>query len=224
MKARDEIANARRKFLRAISAVAGAELFGKPALSQIAAPREENSSAYQPQALQENELAVLKAVMSRLIPADESGGGAFEARAFVYVDRALAGANAKHLPAYRAGLGAIQAWALARGARTIGQVAAADLDALLVRLQAGTADQTAGSDRKTVNLPDGGRAFFALLLQHTLEGTFCDPMHGGNHNFIGWRLLGYPGVQLTYSEAQQAINQRDGRANRSAAAFGGGVL
>ena len=27
------------------------------------------------------------------------------------------------------------------------------------------------------------------------EGMFSDPAHGGNRDFIGWRLLQHPGVQ-----------------------------
>ncbi|MDE2052812.1 MAG: gluconate 2-dehydrogenase subunit 3 family protein, partial [Gammaproteobacteria bacterium] len=40
--------------------------------------------------------------------------------------------------------------------------------------------------------------FFQLLRQHTIEGVFCDPMHGGNAGLIGWQLLGYPGPQMSY--------------------------
>jgi gluconate 2-dehydrogenase gamma chain len=40
--------------------------------------------------------------------------------------------------------------------------------------------------------------FFQLLRQHTIEGMFCDPMHGGNAGLIGWQLLGYPGPQMSY--------------------------
>ena len=38
--------------------------------------------------------------------------------------------------------------------------------------------------------------FFQLLRQHTIEGMFCDPMHGGNAGLIGWQMLGYPGPQM----------------------------
>ena len=35
--------------------------------------------------------------------------------------------------------------------------------------------------------------FFAMVLNHTRQGTFGDPYYGGNANFVGWDLLGYPG-------------------------------
>ena len=42
--------------------------------------------------------------------------------------------------------------------------------------------------------------FFQLLRQHTIEGMFCDPMHGGNAGLIGWQLVGYPGPQMSYRD------------------------
>ena len=28
-----------------------------------------------------------------------------------------------------------------------------------------------------------------------MQGTFGDPYYGGNANFVGWDLIGYPGVR-----------------------------
>src|SRR5206468_1281025 len=50
--------------------------------------------------------------------------------------------------------------------------------------------------------------FFQLLRQHTIEGMFCDPMHGGNAGLIGWRLAGYPGPQMSYrNEADKPLGR-----------------
>ena len=46
-------------------------------------------------------------------------------------------------------------------------------------------------------------AFFALVLNHTQQGTFGDPYYGGNANFVGWDLLGYPGIRTMVSAAEQ---------------------
>ena len=40
--------------------------------------------------------------------------------------------------------------------------------------------------------------FFELLRTHTIEGMFCDPVHGGNADLIGWKLIGYPGPRMSY--------------------------
>ena len=34
-----------------------------------------------------------------------------------------------------------------------------------------------------------------MVRTHTLQGTFGDPYYGGNANFVGWDLIGYPGVR-----------------------------
>jgi len=47
--------------------------------------------------------------------------------------------------------------------------------------------------------------FFNLVREHTLEGMFCDPYYGGNADFVGWDLLGYPGVRTVVSPDQQRI-------------------
>ena len=39
--------------------------------------------------------------------------------------------------------------------------------------------------------------FFALLRQNTIEGMFCDPLHGGNAGMVGWQLIGFPGPRMT---------------------------
>ena len=46
--------------------------------------------------------------------------------------------------------------------------------------------------------------FFAELLAHTREGMFSDPIYGGNVNFQGWDLIGYPGIKLQWSTEDQA--------------------
>jgi hypothetical protein len=39
--------------------------------------------------------------------------------------------------------------------------------------------------------------FFNLIRTHTIQGTFSDPFYGGNANFVGWDLIGYPGARTT---------------------------
>src|SRR5688572_286498 len=59
---------------------------------------------------------ILEAVVARLIPSDELGPGAKEARAAHYIDRALGGALSNQREAYRAGLAALDTYArMSRG-------------------------------------------------------------------------------------------------------------
>lgn len=36
-------------------------------------------------------------------------------------------------------------------------------------------------------------AFFPLLVTHTRQGFYSDPIYGGNRNFVGWQTIGFPG-------------------------------
>ena len=44
------------------------------------------------------------------------------------------------------------------------------------------------------------------LLEHTRQGMFGDPIYGGNKDFAGWDLIGYPGIKLVWTEEEQAID------------------
>ena len=180
---------------------------------------------YAPKTLTEIELATLKAVMARLIPADASSGGAVEARAYAYVDIALASTYAAQLPVYRQGLAALASLAKAGGATSAALLPAKDMNALLARLEAGgVTEPISGDAQQSLSFADGGKSFFAMLRQHTVEGTFSDPMYGGNQGFVGWRIVGYPGVQYFYTKAALSINGKAKYANHSIAEFGGKPL
>jgi gluconate 2-dehydrogenase gamma chain len=46
----------------------------------------------------------------------------------------------------------------------------------------------------------GAKAFFDLLLAYTVAGFFSDPVHGGNRNMVGWKLIGFPGAHMSYRD------------------------
>jgi gluconate 2-dehydrogenase gamma chain len=42
-------------------------------------------------------------------------------------------------------------------------------------------------------------SFFHVLRRHVAEGMFSDPAYGGNRDMVGWKLIGYPGAQRSYT-------------------------
>ncbi len=164
-------------------------------------------AGYQPKSLTAAELASVKALMARLIPADKDSGGAVEAGAYVFLDRALGGFHAKHLPTYRTALAELG---------SVATMPAEALDALIAQMEKGALADT--------KLADGGRTFFNLIRRHTLEGFLSDPMYGGNQDFLGWKLIGFHGVQLWFSAEDQQLNGKDDRPQRSVADYGGKPL
>jgi gluconate 2-dehydrogenase gamma chain len=192
----------RRELLRcaglagAAAAVARAELLVRaeaPGAAPIQAPA---AAARTPlEHLSASEADILDAIVARLIPADANGPGALEAGATRYIDRALGGALASSREAYRIGLTALDQYARASRGKPFRELDAADQDAVLIDVE----------DGRATGFAAGSAPFFALVRAHTLQGTLCDPFYGGNANFVGWDLIGYPGVRTLVTPDEQRL-------------------
>ena len=148
----------------------------------------------------------LEAIVARLIPTDENGPGAAEARAAHYIDHALTGPLASSRGAYSAGLAAVDAYARASKGAPFAKLSAKDQDSVLSDMEKNTA----------TGFTPSSAVFFNLLRNHTIEGTFCDPYYGGNASFVGWELIGYPGVRLAVGPDQQRTGSTLRPTHRSA--------
>ena len=142
------------------------------------------------------EAHTLEAMVARLIPTDDNGPGATEARAAHYIDRALGGALASSREAYRNGLSAVDSYARTSKGAPFVQLSAKDQDAVLGDMEKNAATGFA---------PDAS-TFFNLVRAHAIQGTFCDPYYGGNANFVGWDLIGYPGIRLAVTGTDQRLD------------------
>jgi len=136
-----------------------------------------------PQTLNDAEFRTLDAACSRLIPTDENGPGAREARAVRYIDRALGGGLSAVRDQYTQGLAGLNQYAEASRGAAFADLTESDQDGVLAEVQAGDAPGIP---------PD----FFSNLRNHTIQGTFSDPFYGGNEGFVGWDMIGYPGVRV----------------------------
>jgi gluconate 2-dehydrogenase gamma chain len=139
------------------------------------------------------EADLLDGLVARLIPTDTKGPGAREARAVRFIDRALGGALASSRQAYGSGLAALDEYSRSSRGKPFLELPPAEQDSVLRDVESGVATGFSG----------GASAFFALVLSHTHQGTFGDPYYGGNANFVGWDLLGYPGVRTVVGEGDQ---------------------
>lgn len=154
----------------------------------------------------------IEAAVARIIPADDLGPGAREAGVADFIDHQLAGPYGRAEGWYMQGPWhpgiAEQGYQLKL---TPAQVYRAAIDAIdrHVRQEKkkGFAELDAQSQDAVLNAIDQGqldipgvpvRKFFEMLVQNTVEGFFADPIYGGNRNFIGWRLIGFPGPRYNY--------------------------
>jgi gluconate 2-dehydrogenase gamma chain len=147
------------------------------------------------EALTAVEADTLEAIVARLIPTDENGPGAVEARAAHYIDRALIGPLASSRAAYNSGLAAINAYAEASKGAPFAALPAKDQDAVLTDMEKNAAP----------GFRPSSAAFFNMVRTHTIQGTFCDPYYGGNANFVGWDLIGYPGLRMAAGTGDQRL-------------------
>jgi gluconate 2-dehydrogenase gamma chain len=207
----------RRALLQASAAAAGAAAFAP--LTRLTPEARADSGLPDPVVpkgyvyLTPAEVAFVDAAVARLIPADELGPGAHEAGVTYFLDRQLAGPyghaqtwymrapfakgtkqqgyQLHYTPAqlYRAGIKGVDDHCRSKyGGKTFAQLAAAEQDIVLKALEN---DQV-----KLGDLP--GKEFFHFLQQNTMEGFLADPIYGGNRDFIGWKLIGFPGPRYNY--------------------------
>jgi gluconate 2-dehydrogenase gamma chain len=148
------------------------------------------------------EAETLRAIIARLIPADENGPGALEARADRYIDRALAGALKASRSAYTTGLAAVNAQAQSLKGALFSKLSPQDQDSVLTNVQ------------------ETSPPFFNLVRAHTIQGMFSDPYYGGNVNFIGWDMIGYPGARTSVSANLQRMDRKPESSRKSAYDYG----
>lgn len=151
----------------------------------------------------ETEALIVAAAGARIFPSDDAGPGAHEAGVAIYIDRQLAGPygrdrfrytqppfedaspefgyQGKETPRqiYRDGLKSLQGF---------DKLSAAEQDNALQKIESSV--------------------FFRLLRQNTVEGMFCDPLHGGNVDMVGWQLIGFPGPRMNnFDEIEKYYGQ-----------------
>jgi gluconate 2-dehydrogenase gamma chain len=124
------------------------------------------------------EAAAVDAICEQLIPAD-GDPGAGEAHVVNYIDIQLTRHFRRYRQFYRQGIAAVEA-------------------ASRARFSHGFAELTSDQRRQVLTgIAETSKDFFELILNHTRQGFYGDPRHGGNRNMASWKMLGlaYPQVR-----------------------------
>lgn len=217
------MAQGRRDFLKGLGVLSAAgPLVGlAPAAAPAKVPPAEGAAAAEKPAADHfdyftaPEVAFVEAALDRLIPGDALGPGAREAGVAVFIDRQLAGPFGEMARSYR--LGPWQEGTPQQGYQSrltpkeVYRVAIAETDRhceerygkRFAQLEASVQDEVLrGLDQGSLVLGSLSAAFFFnLFWTNVQEGFFADPIHGGNRDKAGWRLVGFPGVAAVYTEA-----------------------
>jgi gluconate 2-dehydrogenase gamma chain len=155
------------------------------------------------ESLTAQEADLLDLITSRLVPTDALGPGAREAGVVRYIDRALGGALASSRDGYRAGLASFDRYCRMSRGKPFAELTPIDQDSVLIDVETGAATGSGAG------FTGSSAQFFTMVLNHTRQGMFGDPYYGGNANFAGWDLIGYPGVRTQVTAADQQALERN---------------
>ncbi|ALM82950.1 gluconate 2-dehydrogenase subunit 3 family protein [Bordetella sp. N] len=213
----------RRKFLRqVISIVPASTLATGAALTQTACSSgtstttaASTNTSYDPRYFTADEWKFLHAAVDRLIPADELGPGAVAAQVPVFLDKQMElpyghgklwymqgpfhtdqtpemGYQLSLAPRdiYRLGIAACDAYCKKQFNKIFADLDHAQQEAVLGDME----HNKVKFDQVPAN------TFFGYLLKNTKEGFLSDPIHGGNVDMVGWKLMGFPGARADFAD------------------------
>ena len=203
----------RRKFLvrAAVGAgtVAGA---GLPEVTALSPPQRSGANPPTTQRSQgeahgvffnHDDAATVAAFTERLMPGAPGKAGALDAGVLNYIDLALAGAYADLQDFYRRGLAQLDLYCRHTYGGPFAGLSATWQDAVIAALE---------QEEVPEFVWPTAREFFNTLREHTMEGMFADPVYGGNKDFAGWKLVGFPGAQAIFTTEDMQNEQTFTRA------------
>ena len=135
----------------------------------------------------------IEAIAARIIPTDGTPG-AREAGVVYFIDRGLATFAVESQKTYREGLPELQA-RVTEMFPSVAKFSAAtpqQQDEVLNSFEehGETSQKAAKPAQRTIRPRPGAQSFFETLRQHTIAGFLIDPDYGGNHDGVGWKLIG----------------------------------
>jgi gluconate 2-dehydrogenase gamma chain len=194
----------RSELLKRAGVVGAAAAVPAAVAPDAALAKAELAELRQMKALSPGDASTIAAFCERLIPSDATGPGAKEANVVRYIDRALAGDLRAFRPAYVAAVKAINAYSQSRFGAEFRAITTAQQDAILTDMDLNRTTQVAGAS--TPQFVPNAKAVFEMIRTHAVQGMFGDPAHGGNVNFVGWKLVRFPGPRLVISARDQRLN------------------
>jgi gluconate 2-dehydrogenase gamma chain len=131
-----------------------------------------------------DEARALAAISDQIIPPDQDPGASW-AGVVNFIDRQLCGPYKELQATYRKGLAGVDESSRALYGKAFADISSDEQVNVLRQLEAGKAP---GATWKQASAPD----FFGYLVDHTMQGFYGDPRHGGNRDGVSWKMLGLP--------------------------------
>jgi gluconate 2-dehydrogenase gamma chain len=148
----------------------------------------------------EKEAKLVDLIVEQIIPTDQ-WLGAKDAGVTNYIDKQLVGPLMRHQEKYRKGLAAVVASSEKLFKKKFGELSWDEQTDFLKKMESGSLQSLLKSDKsgqrdQEPNLWTDGldRTFFGLIRDHTMQGFYGSPRHGGNKNYVSYKMIGldYP--------------------------------
>jgi gluconate 2-dehydrogenase gamma chain len=138
--------------------------------------------------LNEEEINLLDSIVEQIIPTDDFPGGKW-ANVSNFIDKQLISYYSRHQLTYREGLAAFEKTVIQIKGKKFEEIPFAEQTAILEKMEKG---EFSGDYWKDHSPSD----FFDLVRQHSMQGFYGSPVHGGNRGYISYHMLGldYPKV------------------------------
>jgi gluconate 2-dehydrogenase gamma chain len=131
-----------------------------------------------------DEARTLAGMVDQIIPPDQDAGAAW-AGVVNYIDRQLCGPFQNLQSLYRRGLAGVDQTSQSVHGKLFAELESQQQIQLLRRMEDGKAT---GSIWKQLSSSE----FFGTVVDHTMQGFYGDPRHGGNREGVSWRMLNLP--------------------------------
>lgn len=129
------------------------------------------------------------ALCEQIIPADSYGGGATEAGVIHYIDRQLVAVFDYDQVIYQQGVKALQQSCLELHNKPFEKLGSGLQLQILENLEGGELQGEHWGDLDPLR-------FFRLVISHTMQGFYGSPKHGGNKNYMSYKMMGFDFPQV----------------------------
>ena len=136
----------------------------------------------------EDEIKLVEAIAEQIIPSDNWLGGR-ESGVANFLDIQLTGPYRRLQQDYRKGLAGIENTCAEKFHRTFEDLSWEIQTTVLQEMEAGTLEGEVWRNRFS-------ETFFELLRSHCLQGYYGSPRHGGNKNYVSFKMIGLDEPQI----------------------------
>jgi gluconate 2-dehydrogenase gamma chain len=131
-----------------------------------------------------DEARCLAALCDQIIPPDQDPGASW-AGVLEFIDRQLCGPYENLRTSYRRGLAGVDESSRVLYGKVFPDLESGQQIELMHRLEDGKASGAIWKERSSAE-------FFGYVVDHTMQGFYGDPRHGGNRDGVSWKMLGLP--------------------------------